>query len=113
MRTRVPAMLMVFVPLGLAPIAALAQSCGDYPLTDEQQAYLAAQQLEIAIPEGEVPVIQRCDIDGDNTVDIDDIRAISEKRNQPTIVSYRNGEPKVIYYSVDGQVARAFYGIDD
>ncbi len=32
---------------------------------------------------------------------------------EPGIVSYRNGEPHVIYYFIDGKVNRAFYGIDD
>jgi len=32
---------------------------------------------------------------------------------QPAIVSYRDGEPKVIYYYVDGVLTRSFYGIDD
>ena len=33
--------------------------------------------------------------------------------DMPAIVSYRDGEPKVIYYFVDGVVHRAYYGIDD
>jgi hypothetical protein len=33
--------------------------------------------------------------------------------DNPAIVSYRDGEPKVIYYFVDGVVHRAYYGIDD
>ena len=35
------------------------------------------------VPEGEVPFVQRCDIDGNEIIDRDDIRAISQKRNQP------------------------------
>ena len=33
--------------------------------------------------------------------------------DQSAVVSYRNGEPKVIYYFEDGVVRRAYYGIDD
>jgi hypothetical protein len=32
---------------------------------------------------------------------------------QPGIVSYQDDEPKVLYYFVNGEIARAFYGIDD
>jgi hypothetical protein len=32
---------------------------------------------------------------------------------QPAVVSYRYGTPKVIYYWQDGELARAFYGIAD
>jgi hypothetical protein len=83
MRTRLPAIFVTLILLGLAPIVAPAQSCGDYPLTDAQRDYLLAQQLEITVPEGELPIIQRCDVDGNLSVDINDIRAISRARNQP------------------------------
>ena len=33
--------------------------------------------------------------------------------DKTSIVSYRNGEPKVIYYYVNGVLSRAFFGIDD
>ncbi len=33
--------------------------------------------------------------------------------DKPAIVSYRNGVRKVIYYFVEGEVRRAYYGIDD
>jgi len=86
MRTRTPATLTILVLSGLAPIAAFAATCGDYEaqLTQEQLDYIAATSLELAVPEGEVAVVQRCDIDGNNTVDINDIRAIAMKRNQPS-----------------------------
>ena len=84
MTTRLPAMLMVFTPLCLAPIAALAAECADVPLTPEQEAYLASEGVDIVAPEGDVPDIQRCDIDGDNIVDMNDIRAIAAARNQPS-----------------------------
>lgn len=82
MATRLPALLMIFTPLCLVPIVALAD-CAEVPLTQAQIDYLASQQLVITEPKGDVPVIQRCDIDGDNTVDINDIRAIAAMRNQP------------------------------
>jgi hypothetical protein len=75
---------MALLPLWLAPTVALAQACGNYndTLTDEQEAYIAAQ-LEITVPDGELPIIQRCDIDGNLSVDINDIRAIAQLRNTP------------------------------
>lgn len=90
MRTLFTSMLTAFALSGLAPIAAFAQDptapgCGDYndQLTAEQIAYLDGQDLAIQVPQGEVPIIQRCDVDGNNVVDINDIRAISLRRNQP------------------------------
>jgi hypothetical protein len=83
MHTRLPATLAILVLLGLNPVAALAAECGAYPLTPEQQQYIDVNALAIEIPEGEVPVIQRCDTNLDGAVDIIDIRAISMKRNQP------------------------------
>lgn len=82
MTKRLPAMLMILAPLCLTPIVALAD-CTDAPLTQAQLDYLAAQQLVIATPVGELDVIQRCDTNADNMVDIIDIRAIAAKRNQP------------------------------
>lgn len=83
MFTGIPAKLTIFAFAGLTPIAALAAGCGDYALTQEQQQYIEQTSLAIAIPEGDVPVIQRCDTNTDGWVDINDIRAISMKRNQP------------------------------
>ena len=84
MHTRLSAMLMTLVAIGFAPTMVLAQACGDYnaTLTDEQQAYIAAQ-LQITVPDGELPIIQRCDVDGNLSVDINDIRAIAGLRNTP------------------------------
>jgi len=83
-------MLTAFVLSGLAPIALFAQEptdsgCGNYEeqLSPEQVAYLQDQDLPIDVPQGVVPIIQRCDINGDNMVDINDIRAIAAARNQP------------------------------
>ncbi len=68
--------------LGLIPITVLAEDCGDYPLTQEQQQFIDEMPLPIQIPEGDVPVIQRCDTNADEVVDIKDIRAIGLNRNQ-------------------------------
>ena len=76
-------MLVTIIPFGLTPISALAEGCGDYPLTQKQSDYLQAQNLDIAIPEGEVPLIQRCDVDGNNVVDNNDLFAIRAHRGQP------------------------------
>jgi len=81
MRTRLTA--LIIPTLALLPALAVAGECQPPPLSAEQLAYLQAQQLVINVPEGDVADIQRCDIDGDNTVDINDIRAISAARNQP------------------------------
>ena len=75
---------MVAIPFGLAPVLALAGECDEVPLTAEQQAYLESQGVSITPPDGEVPDIQRCDIDGNNVVDMNDIRAIAGARNQPS-----------------------------
>ena len=83
MRKRLLVVLGTVLAFGLAPAAALAEGCGDYPLTQAQSAYLQAQQLDIAIPEGDVPFIQRCDVDGNNVIDNKDIFAIKEHRGQP------------------------------
>jgi hypothetical protein len=85
MRTRLTAIFMTLVPIGLAPTVALAQAaCGDYnaTLTQEQQDYIDAE-LEVTVPDGELPIIQRCDVDDNLSVDINDIRAIAQLRNTP------------------------------
>ncbi len=84
MSKRLTAILTALVSLGLAPAIALAQAaCGDLPLTMEQETYLSDQGVEIVIPDGELPIIQRCDVDGNLSVDINDIRAIILLRNTP------------------------------
>jgi hypothetical protein len=83
MSTRLPALLMAAIAFALAPAVALAAECSDVPLTAEQQAYLDSQGVEIVAPIGDVPDIQRCDIDQNNVVDMHDIRAIAGARNQP------------------------------
>ena len=79
--TCISAALTVFLLAGLAPVA--AQTCGDYPLTPKQADALNDVELEIVIPEGEVPFVQRCDIDGNEIIDRLDILEISRSRNQP------------------------------
>ncbi len=72
-------MLLTLLPVG--PV--LAQTCGNYPLTDEQSKALAEARLDVAVPEGQVPFVQRCDVDLDGSIDRRDILAISQHRNQP------------------------------
>lgn len=83
MRTPLSTIMTVLVSLGLAPTMALAAACEDYPLSQAQLDYIQSQALEIAIPDGDVPVLQRCDTNADMAVDINDIRAITMNRNQP------------------------------
>lgn len=86
MHTRLAVILLVLAPIGLAPTVVLGQAaCGDYnaTLTDEQQAYVEAQ-LEVTVPDGKLPIIQRCDVDDNLSVDINDIRAIAVARNKPS-----------------------------
>ena len=85
MRTRINSMLTAFVLSGLAPIALFAQEgCGTYDsqLTEEQAAYLAGQDLAIEEPVGEVAIIQRCDVDGNNVINTNDLKLIRERRGE-------------------------------
>ena len=79
MRTHLPSILTIVLTWGFTSTAAIAASCD--PLTQDEMDLLG--NVVINIPLGEVPIIQRCDTNGDNVVDIRDIRAISQKRNQP------------------------------
>lgn len=81
--TWLSAVFTIFATAGLVPATALAQTCGDYPLTPAQSAALEEARLEVVIPEGEVPFVQRCDIDDNEIIDRNDILAISQDRNQP------------------------------
>jgi hypothetical protein len=85
MRKRLLVVFGTVIAFGLAPAAALAEGCGDYPLTQAQSEYLQQQQLDIAIPEGNVPFVQRCDVDGNNVIDNADIAIIKEHRGQPAV----------------------------
>ena len=89
MRTRINSMLTAFVLSGLAPIALFAQDepvagCGTYDdqLTPEQAQYLVDQDLAIEEPEGEVATIQRCDVDGNNVINNDDLFIIRAHRGE-------------------------------
>lgn len=83
MRNRLPVTLSALIPLGLASTVALADACGDYPLTEAQAIYLGAEVPDIAVPEGTVPFVQRCDVDGNGVIDNDDLFIIREYRGQP------------------------------
>ena len=61
----------------------LAQNCGNYPLTPAQSDALQKAKLDVVVPEGEVPFVQRCDVDGNEIIDRNDILLISRHRNQP------------------------------
>ncbi len=81
--TRIRATFTVLSIAAAIPVTALAQTCGDYPLTEAQSIALEGAKLEVVVPEVEVPFVQRCDIDGNDIIDLRDIRAISLNRNQP------------------------------
>ncbi len=78
MRSRLSLNLALITLTGFASSSALAVGCVP---TAEQEGFLAG--IELNIPEGEVPIIMRCDTNGDEMVDIVDIRAIMLQRNQP------------------------------
>ena len=80
--TCISAAFTAFAFASLAPVTALAQTCGDYPLTPAQSAALEKARLEIVVPQGEVPFVQRCDIDENSVIDMLDIRQIVNHRNQ-------------------------------
>lgn len=82
MRKRLLVVLGTMIPFGLAPAPALAESCGDYPLTQAQANYLQTQNLDIKIPEGNVTFIARCDVDGNGVIDNNDLFAIRAHRGQ-------------------------------
>ncbi len=81
--TCISAAFAVFAFAGLAPVTALAQTCGNYPLTPAQSDALQEAKLDVVVPEGEVPFVQRCDIDENSVIDMLDIRQIIQHRNQP------------------------------
>jgi hypothetical protein len=73
---------MVTLPLALASTVALADGCGVYPLTAAQAAYLQTEVPDIEVPEGEVPFVQRCDLDANGIVDNNDLFALRERRGE-------------------------------
>jgi len=81
--TCISAAFTAFAFASLAPVTALAQACGNYPLTPAQSDALQKARLEVVVPEGEVPFVQRCDIDENSVIDMLDIRQIIQHRNQP------------------------------
>jgi hypothetical protein len=83
MRKRLLVVLGTVIAFGLAPATALAEGCGDYPLTLAQSEYLQAEVPYVAIPTGSVPFVLRCDVDGNNVVDNNDLFAIRARRGQP------------------------------
>ena len=83
MLKRSPATILVLIPFGMASTVALAEACGDYPLTPAQAAYLQTEVPDIDIPEGSVPFVQRCDVDSDGVIDNNDLIVIRAHRGQP------------------------------
>jgi len=79
-RTALP---LFCISLGVAPVGAMADACSDYPLSPEQASYLETESLDVAVPEGEVPVVQRCDVDGNNVINNDDLFIIRSHRGEP------------------------------
>ncbi len=80
--TCISAAFTAFAFASLAPVTALAQTCGNYPLTPAQSKALEEARLEVVVPEGEVPFVQRCDIDENSVIDMLDIRQIIKHRNR-------------------------------
>jgi hypothetical protein len=83
MRTRFTTVILALAAAATLPTTALAAECVHDNISPEQQAFLDQQNLQIRVPEGELAVIQRCDTNGDNVVDMVDIRNIALARNQP------------------------------
>ena len=75
--------LLALIPSALVSTVASAEGCGDYPLTPAQAYYLSAEVPDVTIPEGDVPVVRRCDVDGNNVIDNSDLFAIRAHRGQP------------------------------
>ncbi len=83
MHSRPSIILAALLPAALSPAASLAATCGDLPLTPEQAAYLQVEVPDFKIPEGEVPFVQRCDVDGNFIVDRRDLALIRQHRGEP------------------------------
>lgn len=84
MRKLISAAITASLAAGFAPVNAYA-GCADFALSQEQREYLASQPLEIREPEGEFgdfAITLKCDVNDDSAIDINDIRAITAKRNQ-------------------------------
>ena len=83
MRKRLLVVFGTVISFVLAPAAALAEGCGDYPLTPAQSQYLGMNVPDIVVPDAQVPFILRCDVDGNSVVDNNDLFAIRARRGQP------------------------------
>jgi hypothetical protein len=83
MRSRTAINLALLCLSGLAGASALAVECEITPLSDSQTEFLNLNDLVINKPQGDVPIIQRCDTNDDRMVDIRDIRIISSFRGNP------------------------------
>ena len=88
MRSRIATKLALIYLSALAGTSALAAECEVAPLSANQIEFLNQNDLEVNKPQGEVPIIQRCDTNDDRMVDIRDIRAISAFRGSPA--THRN-----------------------
>ena len=82
MRKRLFMVLGTIVPFGLVPVAALAQGCGEYPLTPAQAEYLQNQVPYVKVPTGNTTFIARCDVDGNGIINNDDLFIIRANRGQ-------------------------------
>jgi hypothetical protein len=78
MRKRITLILAALIPIG----PALAAGCGDYPLSQAQSDYLQSQITDIAIPTGNVPFVQRCDVDDNSIIDRRDLDLIRAARGE-------------------------------
>lgn len=78
MLKRIIVMLAALLPFG--PV--LAENCGEYPLTQAQVDALQDAQLDIEVPSGEIPFVQRCDVDENSIIDWKDLWKIRKHRGQ-------------------------------
>jgi len=82
MRKPLLVVLGTVIPFWLAPAVALAEGCGDYPLTEAQSQYLQNNVPDIVVPTGDVPFIERCDVDGNDVIDNNDLIIIRANRGR-------------------------------
>ena len=83
MHSRPSLFLAALLPVVFWPTATLADTCGDYPFSQAQIDYLQAEVPDFQIPEGEVPFVQRCDVDGNEVVDRRDLAQIILAKGEP------------------------------
>lgn len=82
MRKRFTTQAAALLVAAAIPAATLAADCV-HQISEEQKEFLDQQNLQIKVPEGELAVVQLCETNGDNVVDLHDIRNITLARNQP------------------------------